>query len=110
METEVSLLFSQEPTIDAYPEPGESSPSLEALCNISLKAGFYGEELVALCPSPKLEDHPVIGCPRLLIQYASNNSPYLKSISSVKAEDALCRCDRGPHSTTTFLSTHAESV
>jgi len=29
----------------------------------------YGEELLAARPNPKLEDHPFVGCPRLLIQY-----------------------------------------
>jgi len=30
---------------------------------------FYGEELLAARPTPKLEDHPLVGRPRLHIQY-----------------------------------------
>jgi len=32
---------------------------------------FYGEELLKPRPTPKLEDHPFVGCPLLLSQYPS---------------------------------------
>jgi len=32
------------------------------------KMHFYGEEISATRPIPKLGDHPLVGCPRLLIQ------------------------------------------
>ena len=34
------------------------------------KATIYGEELLAPRPIPKMEDHPFVCCPRLLIQYS----------------------------------------
>jgi len=33
------------------------------------KASFYGEELLAPRPTPQAGGPPLIGCPRLLIQY-----------------------------------------
>jgi len=47
MEPEGSLPCSQNPA------------NSEALCNISWQAGFYGEELLCPCPTPKLEGHPI---------------------------------------------------
>jgi len=44
---------------------------------------FYGQELLVPRPSPKLEDHPLIGCLRLLIQYICSYPPYLKALSSI---------------------------
>jgi hypothetical protein len=45
------------------------------LCN---KLIFYGEELLAPRPTPKLEDHP------LLIQYIHSYPPYLEAVSSIR--------------------------
>jgi hypothetical protein len=45
-------------------------------CN---KLIFYGEELLAPRPTPKLEDHP----PWQLIQYIRSYPPYLEAISSI---------------------------
>ena len=36
---------------------------------------FYGEEFLVSRPTPKLEDHPFFGCPRLLIQYIRSYPP-----------------------------------
>jgi hypothetical protein len=70
MEPEGSLSHSQQPATCPYPEPDQSSP-----CSPSLKSYqrispgprlcivfrniviFYGEELLAPRPTPKLEDH-----------------------------------------------------
>jgi len=37
---------------------------------------FYREGLLAPRPTPKLEDHPLVGCPRLLIQFIRSHPPY----------------------------------
>jgi len=37
---------------------------------------FYGEELLAPRPTPKLGGPPLVGCPRLLIQYIRTYPPY----------------------------------
>jgi len=43
----------------------------------------YGEELFVPCPLPKLEYHPLLGCPQLLIQH-NRSPPYLESVSSIR--------------------------
>jgi hypothetical protein len=43
---------------------------------------FYNEELLAPCPTPKLEDQPA-GCLQLLIQYIRSYPPYLEAVSSI---------------------------
>jgi len=52
---------------------------------------FYGEELLAPCPTPKL----LVGCPRLLIQYTHSYPPYLETVLP-QPEDTPCHCDRDP--------------
>jgi hypothetical protein len=47
--------------------------------------------------TPKLEDHPNVGCPRLLIQYIRSYSPYWRPFLHPQPEDAPCRGDRDPH-------------
>jgi hypothetical protein len=42
---------------------------------------FYGEALLALRPTPKLEDHP---CPPLLMQYIRSYPPKLEGVSSIR--------------------------
>jgi hypothetical protein len=60
METESPLPPSQVPAACPYPEPARSSPgprpSLKTIRNM---IRFYGEELLAPRPTPKLEDHPL---------------------------------------------------
>jgi hypothetical protein len=66
MEPEGSLLHSKEPATCPYPEPfpllklyQRISPGPRlfiVFCNMVI---FYGEELLAPRPTPKLEDHPL---------------------------------------------------
>jgi hypothetical protein len=42
---------------------------------------FLGEELLGLPLSLKLEDHPLVVCPRQLIQYIRSYPPYLEAFS-----------------------------
>jgi len=44
---------------------------------------FYGEELVAARTTFKAGNPPLVGCPRLLIQYIRSYPPYLEAVSSV---------------------------
>jgi hypothetical protein len=63
-------------------EPANS----EALCNISQQAvSFYGEELLAPRPTPKLEDHPL-----------SAIHDTVTATLHPQPEDAPCRGDRDP--------------
>jgi hypothetical protein len=45
---------------------------------------FFVEEFLAPRPTPSLEDHPVVGSLRLLIQYIRNYSPYLQAVFSIR--------------------------
>jgi hypothetical protein len=57
---------------------------------------FYGEALLAPRPTPKLEDHPLVGCPRLLIQFILSYPPYRRTFLHPQPEDAPCRGVRDP--------------
>jgi hypothetical protein len=54
----------------------------------------YGEELLAPCPTPKLEDHILVGCPRLLIQYMRSYCPYWRPFLHPQPEGEPCRGER----------------
>jgi hypothetical protein len=43
---------------------------------------FYGGELLAPPPNPQAGRPPLVGCPRLLIQYIRSYPPYLEAFSS----------------------------
>jgi hypothetical protein len=45
---------------------------------------FYGEELLALCETPKAGEPPLVCCPRLLVQYIRSYPPYLQAVSSTR--------------------------
>ena len=49
---------------------------------------FYGEELLGTSPKPQAGGPPLVGCPRLLIQYIRSYPP--------QREDAPCLCGRDP--------------
>jgi hypothetical protein len=57
MEPEGSLIHLQEPTTCPYPEPKDQSGSEAFVWTFRNKIRFYGEELLAPPPTPKLEDH-----------------------------------------------------
>jgi hypothetical protein len=94
MEPEGSLPRSQEPYTVPCPEPDQPNryhpiqskihftsdiPSTKSHIHF-LSLIFYGEELLAPRPTHKLEE-PLIGCPRLLIQYICSYTPYLGAVS-----------------------------
>ena len=57
---------------------------------------FYGEELLAPRPTPKLEDHPLSAVQRLLIQFIRSYPPYRRPFLHPQTEDAPCRGGRAP--------------
>ena len=65
MEPEGSLPYSQAPATCPYPEP---------LWTIRDMIRFYGEELLT-SPNPQAGEQPLVGCPRLLIQYIRSYPP-----------------------------------
>jgi hypothetical protein len=66
MEAESSLPCLQEPSTTLYPEPDQSSPYLSPM------------------PYPQAKGPPLVGCPRLFIQYIRSYPPYLEAISSIR--------------------------
>jgi hypothetical protein len=59
---------------------------------VFLRRGF-----VSTSPNPKMED-PLVGCPRLLIQFIHSYPPYWRPFLYPQPEDAPRRGDRDPHS------------
>ena len=128
MEPEGSLPYSKAPATCPYPEPARSSPYPHILfpehksrvfffrclgctrvsaqvrgflydCSIT-RYIFYGEELLVPRPTPQAGGPPLVGCPRLLIQYIRSHPPYRRPFLHPQPEDAPCRGDRDPLTTT----------
>ena len=80
MEPEGSLPHAQVPAICPCPEPFWTNRNM---------IRFYGDELLALRPIPKLEDHPLSAVRDCLFNiFAATLHPQL--------EDAPCRGDSDP--------------
>jgi hypothetical protein len=47
------------------------------------KLEFCGEELFSARPTPQAGGPPLVGCPRLLIEYIHSYLPYLQAVSSI---------------------------
>jgi len=60
--------------------------------NISVLQGG----VVSTSPNPKAGGPPLVGCPRLLIQYIRSYPPYRRPFLFPQPEDAPCRGDRDP--------------
>jgi len=58
------------------------------------KPVFYGEELSTLRPTNPAGGPPLVGCPRLLIQYIRRYPPYGRPVLHPQPEDAPCCGDR----------------
>jgi hypothetical protein len=62
MDSEFSLQHSHVPASCPYTEHQSISPCPRlSMGTFRKKIRFYGEKLLARCPNPKLEDHPVSG-------------------------------------------------
>ena len=57
---------------------------------------FYREGLLAPRPTPQAGEAPLVGCPRLLIQFIRSYPPYWRPFLYPQPEDAPCRGDRDP--------------
>jgi len=57
---------------------------------------FDREELLALCPTPQAGGPPLVGCPRVFIQYIRSYPPYCRPFLHPQPEDAPCHGDRDP--------------
>jgi hypothetical protein len=55
---------------------------------------FYGEELLAPRPKPKVEDYPLFGCPQLLIHYIHSYAAHWRPFLHPQPEDAQYCGDR----------------
>ena len=60
--------------------------------NISVLEGG----VVSNSPNPQAGEPPLVGCPRLLIQFIRSYPPYRRLFLSPQPEDAPCRGDRDP--------------
>ena len=65
---------------------------------VILNIVFYGEVLLAPRPTPQAGGPPLVGCPRLLIQFIHSYPPYWRPFFHPQPEDAPCRGDRDPYS------------
>jgi hypothetical protein len=60
---------------------------------------FYGKELLAPHPTPKLEDHPLSAVRDCLFNVFAATLHNWRSFLHPQPEDAPCRGDRDPHNT-----------
>ena len=93
MEPEGSLPSSQQPATCPYPEPDRSSRSPRLLCLVRHMVKFLRWGVVTTSPNFQAGEPPLVGCPRLLIQYIRSYPPYLPFLHP-QPENAPCLCDR----------------
>jgi hypothetical protein len=67
---------------------------------VILNIRFLRRGVVSTSPHPEAEGPPLVGCPRLLIQFIHSYPPYRRPFLHPQPEDAPCRGDRNPHSWT----------
>ena len=78
MAHEGSSPYSQQPTTCPYPEPDSLIPRLLIIFRNMINFLRWG--VVRTSPNPHAGGPPIVGCPRLLIQYIRNYPPYLEAI------------------------------
>jgi len=91
METEGSLPHSEVPATCPYPK--DQSSSLWVVRNMTR---FYGGELLAPRPTPKLEDHPSSAVRDCLFNIFAAIHHNWRPFLHPQPEDAPCRGDRDP--------------
>ena len=57
---------------------------------------FIRGGVVSASPNPQAGGPPLVGCPRLLIQFIRSHPPYRRPFLHPQPEDAPCRGDRDP--------------
>ena len=65
---------------------------------VILNMCFLRRGVVSTSPNPQAGGPPLVGCPRLLIQFIHTYPPYRRPFLHPQPEDAPCRGDRDPHS------------
>ena len=60
--------------------------------------------VVSTSPNPQAGGPPLVGCPRLLIQFIRSYPPYRRPFLYPRPEDAPCRGDRDPLTQQTFYT------
>ena len=58
--------------------------------------GVLQWRVVSTSPNPQAGGPPLVGCPRLLIQFVRNYPPYWRPFLYLQPEDTPCRGDRDP--------------
>jgi hypothetical protein len=99
MEPEGSLLHSQEPATCPYPELKlyQRNSLGPRLCIVFRNMViFYGEELLALRPTPKLEGHPLSAVRDCLFNVFAATFHIWRPFLHPQPEDVPCRGDRDP--------------
>jgi len=85
-------------------------PSLRIYVTFCKKLVFYGEELLACCPTPNLEDHPlsdICDCISIYLQLLSISGGCLLHM---QPKDTPCCGDRDPYNTVVLQSVSSRSV
>jgi len=62
--------------------------------------------VVSISSNPQAGGPPLVGCPRLLIQFIRSHPPYRRQFLYPQPEDASCRGDRDPLHCTQNQNTH----
>jgi hypothetical protein len=75
---------------DCFVSSGSFSP-----CGYYLTWVFTGR-VISTSPNPQVRGPPLVGCPRLLIQFIRSYPPYRRPFLHLQPEDAPCRVDRNP--------------
>jgi hypothetical protein len=65
---------------------------------VILNLRFLRKGIVSTSPNPQVGEPPLVGCPRLLIQFIHSYCPCRRPFLHPQPEDAPCRGDRDPHS------------
>ena len=66
--------------------------------------------VVSASPNPQAGGPPLVGCPRLLIQYIRSYPPYRRPFLHPQTEDEPCRGDRDPQTRTEHTYTNKNFV
>jgi hypothetical protein len=74
--------------------PTSACPLLWVILNMY----FLRRGVVSTSPKPQARGPPLVGCPRLLIQFIHSYPPYRRPFLHPQPEDAPCRGHRDPHS------------
>jgi hypothetical protein len=96
MEPECSSPHSELSATCLYPEPNISPRPRLCLWIFRNKDPFSQWKVVSPSPNPQAGGPPLVGCPRMLIQYIRSWPPYWRPFLRPQTVDAPCRGDRDP--------------